>query len=185
MLLTDNEIEDILHFWFPNQKYNKFWFEQNIDFDILIKNKYQDLLLKIFKNIKETDISQFDSNNLIAIIILLDQFSRNINRAILMDTDSNIIGDKTIYYTNIENNDISKMTEEASRLSKYWIQKKYYLTEPINKIVFALMPLRHLNKLHDYIIILDILDKIQDKKNDEIYIKFKNQTVKRKDMLMT
>lgn len=185
MLLTDNEIEDILHFWFPNQKYNKFWFDHNIDFDILIKNKYQDLILKIFKNIKETDITDFSSNELISIIILLDQFSRNINRAILIDNESNIIGDKTIYYTNIENNDITKMTEEASRLSKHWIQKKYYLTEPMNKIVFALMPLRHLNKLHDYKIILDILDIIQDKKDDEIYIKFKNQTAKRKDMLMT
>ena len=46
------------------------------------------------------------------------------------------------------------------------------------------MPLRHLNKLHDYKIILDVLDKIQNNKDDEIYIKFKNQTVKRKDMLM-
>lgn len=179
MLLTDNEIEDILHFWFPNQKYNKFWFEQNIDFDMIIKNKYQDLLMKTFKNIKDTDISEFSSDELISIIILLDQFSRNINRANLT------IDDKTLYYTNIESNDVTKMTEEANRLSKYWIQKKYYLTEPINKTVFALMPLRHLNKLHDYIIILDILDKIQDKKNDEIYIKFKNQTAKRKDMLMT
>ena len=159
MLLTDNEVEDILHFWFPNQKYNKFWFEKNIDFDILIKNKYQDLLLKIFKNIKEADIIEFSSNELISIIILLDQFSRNIYRATLINSDSNTIGDKTIYYTNIESNDITKMTEEANRLSKYWIQKKYYLTEPINKTVFALMPLRHLNKLHDYNIILDILEK--------------------------
>lgn len=185
MLLTDNEIEDILHFWFPNQKYNKFWFEQNIDFDILIKNKYQDLLLKIFENIKETDITQLSSNELITIIIVLDQFSRNINRALLIDNESNTLGDKTIYYTNIENNDIVKMTEEANRVSKYWIKNEYYLTEPINKTVFALMPLRHLNKLHDYKIILDVLDKINDKKDDEIYIKFKNQTVRRIDILMT
>jgi uncharacterized protein (DUF924 family) len=179
MLLTDNEIDDILFFWFPNQKYNKFWFENNIDFDIIIKNKYEDLMIKVFENIKDFDIIDMTSNELVAIIILLDQFSRNINRT---NYECN---QNKIYSTLIDNNfNILKMTEEARRLSKYWIEKEYYLTEPINKTVFALMPLRHLNKLHDYKIILNILDKIQDKKDDEIYVKFKNQTVRRKELLM-
>jgi len=183
MVLTDSEVNDILNFWFPNQEYNKFWFQKNDQFDLLIKNKYHNLILKIFNNIKIIDITQLNSNKLISIIILLDQFSRNINRTILKENQSIGINNTVIYHTNLENNNIFKMTEEAQRLSKYWIDKKYYLTEPINKTVFALMPLRHLNKLHDYEIILDVLDKIQDKKNDEIYIKFKNQTIKRKDIL--
>jgi len=177
MLLSEKEVDDILYFWFPNQKYNKFWFEKNYNFDTIIKNKYQDLVAKIFENIKDFDITYMSSNELIAIIILLDQFSRNINRVV------NTCNQGKIYILLLENNYIIKMTEEACRLSKYWIQKEYYLTEPINKTVFALMPLRHLNKLHDYKIILEVLDKIQDKKNDLIYIKFRNQTVKRKDML--
>jgi hypothetical protein len=76
------------------------------------------------------------------------------------------------------------MTEEASRLSKYWINRKYYLTEPINKIVFALMPLRHLNKVHDYNIIIQILNEIKDKYSGIIlYNKFRNQTIKRLELL--
>jgi hypothetical protein len=76
------------------------------------------------------------------------------------------------------------MTEEAERLSKYWINRKYYLTEPINKIVFALMPLRHLNKVHDYNIIIQILDEIKDKySGNNLYSKFKNQTMKRLELL--
>jgi hypothetical protein len=76
------------------------------------------------------------------------------------------------------------MTEEANRLSKFWISRKYYLTESINKIVFALMPLRHLNKVHDYNIIIQILDEIKNKfSHTIIYNKFKNQTIKRLDLL--
>ena len=178
MLLSEKEVDDILCFWFPNQKYNKFWFEKNCDFDTLIKNKYENLLMKTFENIKDFNITLMNSDELVAIIILLDQFSRNINRAV------HEYKQYEIYASLLENNNIVKMTEEARRLSKYWIQKEYYLNEPINKTVFALMPLRHLNKLHDYKIILDVLDKIQNNKDDEIFIKFKNQTVKRKDMLM-
>jgi len=177
MLLSEKEVDDILCFWFPNQKYNKFWFEKNDEFDTIIKNKYEDLLMKTFENIKDFNITLMNSDELVAIIILLDQFSRNINRIVHNEQNK-------IYSSLLENNYIFKMTEEAHRLSKYWIQKEYYLNESINKTVFALMPLRHLNKLHDYKIILEVLDKIQNNKDDEIYIKFKNQTVRRKDLLM-
>ena len=44
------------------------------------------------------------------------------------------------------------------------------------------MPLRHSYKLHDYKIILDILEIINDDEN-EIYKKFKNQTLKKYELL--
>jgi hypothetical protein len=74
------------------------------------------------------------------------------------------------------------MTKLACNLSNIWINKKLYLTRPINESVFALMPLRHSYKLHDYKIILDILEIISDDEN-EIYKKFKNQTLKKYELL--
>jgi hypothetical protein len=82
----------------------------------------------------------------------------------------------------ITNKKISEMTELACKLSHIWINKKLYLTHSINIIVFALMPLRHSYKLHDYQIILNILEVINDKENT-IYKKFKNQTLKKYELL--
>ena len=167
-MLTKTQIDDIFNFWFPNQNYNKFWF--NGEFDNIIKNKYNNLLQEVYLQIKTINFSEMSSDELVAIIILLDQFSRNINRVLYDDNINNNI------LLKLDDCIIHDMTEEASKLSKYWIKKEYYLTEPINKVVFALMPLRHLNKISDYNLILNILDKIEDK-NNEIYIKFKNKTI--------
>jgi len=171
MLLETDVINEIFTFWFPNDNYNNFWFDKNLDFDSTIKSKYFILMKNIFIQIKNYDLFGMTSDELIAIIIILDQFSRNIERT---DCESELLTCQIIH----------EMTEEAERLSKYWINRKYYLTEPINKIVFALMPLRHLNKVHDYNIIIQILDEIKDKySGNNLYSKFKNQTMKRLELL--
>jgi hypothetical protein len=165
-MLAENKITELLRFWFPNNDYNKFWFEKNEIFDNYIKDTYYNLLLEINNKIKTMEISEFENFNskeIVAMIVLLDQFSRNIERVI----------DKV---------NVRDFTETAEKLSKFWVSKKYYLVQPINYVVFALMPLRHLNKLHDYNIILDILEKIKDESN-VLYNKFKNQTIKRIKML--
>jgi uncharacterized protein (DUF924 family) len=173
MLLDTSVINEIFTFWFPNDNYNNFWFDKNLDFDSTIKTKYFTLLKDIFALIKNYDLFGMTSDELIAIIIILDQFSRNIERTIT-ENESNLLSCQIIH----------EMTEEAFRLSKFWINHKCYLTEPINKIVFALMPLRHLNRIHDYNIIIQILDEIKDKYNGNIlYNKFKNQTIKRLELL--
>ena len=173
MLLDTSVINEIFTFWFPNDNYNNFWFDKNLDFDSTIKTKYFTLLQNVFTEIKNYDLFGMTSDELIAIIIILDQFSRNIERTIT-DNDRDLLSFETIH----------EMTEEANRLSKFWISRKYYLTESINKIVFALMPLRHLNKVHDYNIIIQILDEIKNKfSHTIIYSKFKNQTIKRLDLL--
>lgn len=169
MLLDTSVINEIFTFWFPNDNYNNFWFDKNLDFDSIIKAKYFPLLIHIFSEIKNYDLLGMNSDEIIAIIIILDQFSRNIERT-LTESESNLLSCQIIH----------EMTEEAHRLSKYWINYKCYLTEPMNKIVFALMPLRHLNKISDYKIIIQILEEIKDKYSGTIlYNKFKNQTVKR------
>jgi hypothetical protein len=45
-----------------------------------------------------------------------------------------------------------------------------------------LMPLRHLNKLNDYYLLLAILNEIEDN-NNIIFTKFKNQTLRKFDLL--
>ena len=172
MLIETDVINEIFTFWFPNDNYNKFWFDKNLDFDSTIKSKYFTLLKHIFLQIKNYDLFGMTSDELIAIIIILDQFSRNIERTII-ESESDLLSSQIIH----------EMTEEAKRLSNYWISRKYYLTESINKIVFALMPLRHLNKIHDYKIIIQILEEIKDKYSSTIlYNKFKNQTIKRLEL---
>jgi uncharacterized protein (DUF924 family) len=121
-----------------------------------------DYLIKL----KDDELDSIDSKRLICYIIILDQFSRNISRV----------------NNTITNNKILEITELACKLSHIWINKKLYLTRPINESVFALMPLRHSYKLHDYKIILDILEIISDDEN-EIYKKFKNQTLKKYELL--
>ena len=80
------------------------------------------------------------------IIILLDQFSRN------------------IYRTNNEIN-ICDYTNKACLLSNIWINNKYYLTEAIEHTVFALLPIRHTRNILEIQKLLPILDEIKEYKN--------------------
>ena len=79
---------------------------------------------KQFDSFNIKDYQNEKPEQLITRILLLDQFSRNINRI-------------------ISNLDLVKYTLKAFELSILWISKKYYLTEPINYTVFALLPIRH------------------------------------------
>jgi uncharacterized protein (DUF924 family) len=48
MLLETDVINEIFTFWFPNDNYNNFWFDKNLDFDSTIKSKYFILMKNIF-----------------------------------------------------------------------------------------------------------------------------------------
>ena len=164
MTLSLTQTNDILTFWFPNNNYNKFWFEKNEEIDIFINNNFKELINYV-NSYDINDIIYYNKNEILAIIILLDQFSRNIQRI-----------DITFK--------VYDMTLKAYELSQIWIKNKYYLTESIQHTVFALMPLRHINKITDYILILNILDEIKHiYKNNEIYKKFIYQTKKRFELL--
>lgn len=168
-MLSEELINEILNYWFPTQNYCKFWFKKEIHTDMYINNKYYHILIDMYDyliKLKDDELDSIDSKKLICYIIILDQFSRNISRV----------------NNTITNNKILDMTKLACKLSNIWINKKLYLTRPINESVFALMPLRHSYKLHDYKIILDILEIINDDEN-EIYKKFKNQTLKKYELL--
>lgn len=159
-MITNEMIDKILSFWFPNDSYQSFWFKENLDFDNLIQKDYLEALI----HISTLDLSELfeEPNKILACIILLDQFSRNINR--------------------IHKIDVHKFTEKAYQLSQIWIKNKYYISQPIHYTVFALMPLRHCNKIADYEEILMIFDEIKDKRNT-VYDKFIFHTKKKLDLM--
>jgi uncharacterized protein (DUF924 family) len=159
MLLTEKEINSILNFWFPNDNYNTFWFDKSVD-EIIYK-KYFHLLHDTYNATVEKDF-EFCYEELLALIILFDQFSRNINR--------------------IVNINVTEFTYEARKLSLQCIKNKYYLNKKMNHNCFMLMPLRHLNKLNDYYLLLAILNEIEDN-NNIIFTKFKTQTLRKFDLL--
>jgi len=72
-------------------------------------------------------------------------------------------------------------TEKAYKLSQIWIDRKYYLTQLINRTVFALLPMRHIGNQNDLINIISILNQIENNKliiKDEIFIKFKLHSIR-------
>ena len=97
-MLSRAQVCDILSFWFPNKKFQAFWFDKSVD--NIIRKKYQTLLHELMEDIdniiNDLDIELFDTqerrNYIIAVVIMLDQFTRNIYR----DNKTHII--KNDYY---------------------------------------------------------------------------------------
>jgi uncharacterized protein (DUF924 family) len=166
MLLNKTQIKSILNFWFPNDNFNKFWFNKSVDNKIY--EEYYTLLNEIYKKLIEIDdsnsekLEEIEYEELLALIILLDQFSRNINRLVPIN--------------------LVNFTTEARKLSNICINKNYILDKKMSHICFILMPLRHLNKINDYYIIIELLDHVKDNQN-EIFYKFKNETMQKLDLL--
>jgi uncharacterized protein (DUF924 family) len=150
---------DILTYWFPNNDYNSWWFNSSHDNDIY--NKYYNIMLEKFKTF---NINNYNINNpeeIITDIIILDQFSRNINR--------------------ITNNiNILDYTIKANQLSQLWIKYKIYLEVPIRWTVFAFLPIRHLKDINEnkklLIYLNEIIEKDNNIVNNKIYQKFKYHT---------
>jgi uncharacterized protein (DUF924 family) len=152
-------MDTVLTFWFPNNNYNIWWFKSNEILDKQIYDIYYDLMVKTFNDFNINNYFDKSPDELIATIILLDQFSRNINRII--------------------NIDVKEYTQKAYQLSQIWINKQYYLNQPINKTVFALLPMRHIGKQNDLINIISILNQIENNNSkNEIFNKFKLHTIR-------
>lgn len=149
---------DILDFWFPDDKYQEFWFDKSKD--NIIKTKYENILKQLETRDTELFEEYFISNtkSKFTIVLVLDQFSRNIYR----DTD-----------------DMYKNDDLAFEISREIIKSKHDLHLPINYRVFLLMPFRHRKQS---IYLEYVLKKIKEYEiscpNNTLLNKFKYATLK-------
>tara|TARA_Y100001933_G_C18984785_1_gene558063 strand:- start:825 stop:1316 length:492 start_codon:yes stop_codon:yes gene_type:complete len=155
-----SEQEDIFKFWFKGNKFRKEWFSENKEFDVLVKEKYSNILklvesgrLKNWEN---------DKTGILCLILITDQFSRHIYR----NTDK--------FYSN---NDI------ALNYSKNLIDNNWDKELSISKRIFALMPLRHSNIKENIDIVLKKIEEYKldingDSDAEDLLRRFERATVR-------
>ena len=151
-------MDSILPFWFPNNNFNKFWFDGSKD--EFIVEKYKQYLEKN----ECIDIPNLSNDILLSYIILYDQFSRNIYRK--------------------EKEKIKYFDKLSLKLSNYFFENRVWTNLPVNYLIFYLMPFRHTFEKKYYDRILKILDIFQnenslDSNSQKLFDKFKNQTIKK------
>ena len=137
------EKEEILNFWFKECKPEQ-WFKKNEDFDKMIKNRFfiaiENSIAGKLGNWEESE------TGCLALIILLDQFTRNVFR----DTPQAFAGDK-----------------RALALSQLCCAKDYLTNPDIKKRQFMLMPMMHSENLAVQDAALPLFKKYASKKDYE------------------
>ncbi len=147
---------EILNYWFPNEDYNEFWFDTSPD--EYIKKNYLNLLNQLedenndlFKIWNET------KDGKIALIIILDQFTRNIYR----NTDL-----------------IYKNDKLAFKIAKDIFDNNYDITFPLNYRIFSLMPYRHNKNSESLDFVMNKIKIYENEfKNNKLLEKFKIATI--------
>ena len=115
--------EEILNFWFKECKPEQ-WFKKNEDFDQMIENRFSIAIENaIAGNLGNWEESE---TGCLALIILLDQFTRNVFR----DTPRAFAGDK-----------------RALALSQLCFDKDYLTNPDVQRRQFMLMPMMHSENL--------------------------------------
>lgn len=147
--------ETILNFWFPNNKYNEFWFDGTVD--NYIKKNFSDILTQA-EDINSELHNQW-MNNLrgkVALVIVLDQFTRNIYRNTGL---------------------IYKNDELALKIANDIMINKQDDELPLNHRLFVLLPFRH-TKLDIYLdfVIDKILDYEYEFQDSKLLERFKTAT---------
>ena len=117
------EKEEILNFWFKQSKPEQ-WFKKNEDFDQMIENRFSCAIEDALRG--TLDSWEVNETGCLALIILLDQFTRNVFR----DTPRAFSGDK-----------------KALALSQLCCDKDYLTTPDVQRRQFMLMPMMHSEKL--------------------------------------
>ena len=152
------EYSELLSYWFPDDinVIPKFWFDKNSKTDEYIINNFKILLTKA----ENHQLNHWKSTSLghLALIILLDQFSRHIYR----DTEEQYKNDLIAYYNAIE----LFLEDKDSELNCL-------------QLMMALMPFRHQEKTDPYEFTLNY---IKDK-SDPIWNNFKFHTIKNYEYL--
>lgn len=151
---------NIIDFWFPNDKFNKFWFDKSKD-DYINKNFNTQLMDIENETIIYEELSDLE---ILSKILFLDQISRSIYR----NNKEKILNNDKI----------------ALKLSLYYLENRDWNNIKFNYLIFYLMPLRHTFKKEYYDKIFEILLQkqkylFQKKNNDKnLFDKFYNVTLK-------
>ena len=132
----------ILTYWFPNEKFNAFWFDSTPD--EYIKQNYKNLVDNLGDVVDQQYFSTMTNDELLALLIIFDQFTRNIYRK----TNSAMI----------EKND-----KIALSIAKFLANEKRNFQFSANKFVFTLLPFRHNRSSQNYV---DKLDLVRQKINE-------------------
>jgi tRNA(Ile)-lysidine synthetase-like protein len=161
------EYKDVLNFWFGKESdkenkdnpYREFWFDRSKDDEI--KEKYSILLTQLERNITKDNYKNHESEYILSIIIVLDQFSRSIYR-----NDCN------------NKKKVKENDEIAFLLASLLLEREYDKEISLAKRIFILMPYRH-QKNSD---LLDIvLEKIYEYSNElgesPLLCRFRNATL--------
>lgn len=132
---------DILNFWFPTNSYQDFWFDGSKDLEI--KSKFSDLL----KQAENDELDEWINNkdSLLALVILIDQFSRNIYR----------------------NNDFRKNDNKCFDLVKTIFENKKDLDYSFCERMFLLLPYRHQRKTQYLNYVIDKLNSYKPTLNKQ------------------
>ena len=117
------EKEEILNFWFKECKPEQ-WFKKNEDFDQMIENRFSSAIENAIAG--KLDSWEESETGCLALIILLDQFTRNVFR----DTPRAFAGDK-----------------RALVLSQLCCDKDYLTNPDVQRRHFMLMPMMHSENL--------------------------------------
>ena len=139
----------ILDFWFvessPEEKFNS-----SDDFDKKIKDRFFEDYQKAITN--EYDHWQNNADECLALIILLDQFSRNLFR---------------------NNSNAFAMDYKAQLVAKKAIENSYHKVLSNNQILFLFLPLMHSENLNDQKYCIKLVeDYLKDNPNYENIKKF-------------
>ena len=126
-----DQFDELIKYWFPNDKYQKFWFDQSQDAEIY--KKFNELL-KTCQN-KSYNISNMLFMELFEHIVLFDQITRNIAR--------------------VENTNHRINDEIALNMAKEMIKHNIDLKFPIHQRIFILFPFRHARKTEYLDIVVD------------------------------
>jgi len=123
--LTAKVAQSVLDFWFANTN-KKHWFNSTVEFDQLIKSKFESTWESAAK--RELDDWRKDPESALALIIVLDQFPLNMFR-----------GDKKSFSTEAY----------AIEVAHHSINNKFDKRVDIEKLSFLYLPLMHSENIED------------------------------------
>ena len=158
-------LKDVLIFWFPSNglSYQKFWFSDDTETDRMIRDIFSPLLTEAEKN-TEVYLTCTDPQDLLALVILFDQFTRCIYRG---------------------TRDYNKNDKIARQLADRIFLSGYSVGLTVEQQIFALMPYRHSYNLCDTEFVVGMLEEFEQSDNSLLLKQFKRNTLRQQASLLT